>query len=134
MNSIFSSKIGGRTRIKRVKKWSSIHCKTSTSKSCEGWWMLHSLERNDIDLWILAQQKFGLVHFWFGSLKPLFSFFIYLSSFCIFVFFFLFSIPIQMLWKFIIYNGFDRSQREIVGSKIKSRCINLGNLFYFYFL
>ena len=36
----------------------------------------------------LPNKSLDLFTFWFGSLKPLFGFFIYLSSFCIFVFFF----------------------------------------------
>ena len=53
------------TRIERVQKWSYINCQTSTPQSCEAARLLHSRTRKVVNLWIHAQQKLGLIYFWF---------------------------------------------------------------------
>ena len=53
------------TRIQWVQKWSYINCQTSTPQPCEATRLLYSRKWKNVNLWIHAQQKLGLIYFWF---------------------------------------------------------------------
>ena len=61
------------TRIEWIQKWRQTNFQASTPKSCKTSWLLHSTRRETAGLWIHAQQRPRLLHFWFGSLNLIHS-------------------------------------------------------------